>query len=285
MEINGQIWILYHALAKKQTKPLSPVQMQKLLLSLKLRDVNDFFIWTPGWPEWQSLVNFIKSPQTFFILTSIPTPPQKKEEQNIPLADLLDEHTRSRILDMKVYNDHETNELFVDYEGDEQFTLVDTKKHAPNGAEEYGYFSNDFRAEDIDVNATPSLKDKSEPVAGSNRRVSDRHNFKLEIILISKSGKTFKTFSQNISLGGTLLQDPVPKDFLNGEIEMMITSRLDDKNKDRLHFRGKIVGDFRNPMRLTFKEASEHMMAKLEVLLNTYVLQLKDIEKNRKAKS
>ena len=286
MEIKGQIWILYHALLKKQTKPMSTMQMQRLLLSLKLKDINDFFIWTPGWNEWQPLVNFVGSSQTFFVLTAIPSPPKKEGREDIQIAELLDEKTLSKLTDLKIYNDDETKDLFMDYQGDHQFTLVDTAKPTVKSTgDEFGYFAADFRAEDIDVNAAPSLKDNHEGSVDSNRRSADRHNFKLEIILISKNGKTFKTFSKNISLGGTLLEDPVPKDFLNGEFEMMITNRFEaDKTKGRLHFKAKIVGDFKNPQRLTFKEANKMMMEKLESLLRAYVVQQKELENKRKPK-
>ncbi len=285
MEIKGQIWILYHAVLKKQTKPMSTVQMQKLLLSLKLREINEFFIWTPGWIEWQSLISFMKSKQTFFVLSAIPAPPQKKTEEDLPMVDLLDEQTRSKINDIEIYNDSETKEMFVEFEGNENFTVVDTSQPIQQKKDEYGYFSGDFKAEDIDVNAAPSLKDNSEGTLGGERRSKTRHNFRLEIVLISKGAKTFKTFSKNISMGGTLLEDPVPKDFLNGEIEMIITNHFEaDKNKARLHFRSKIVGDIKNPQRLTFQETNDLMMKKLEALLTAYIGQQKEMIKNRKVK-
>ena len=285
MEIKGQIWILYHAVVKKQTKPMSTVQMQKLLLSLKLREINEFFIWTPGWTEWQSMVNFIKSKQTFFVLSAIPTPPQKKDDGDIPMAELLDEHTRSKIANSKIYNDSETKEMFVEFEGNDNFTVVDTDQPILEKKDEYGYFAGDFKAEDIDVNAAPSLKDNSKDNLNSDRRGKTRHNFRLEIVLISKSQKTFKTFSKNISMGGTLLEDSVPKDFLNGEIEMIITNHFEaDKNKARLHFRSKIVGDIRNPQRLTFKDTNDIMMKKLEAMLTAYIKQQNEMIKNRKSK-
>ncbi len=285
MEIKGQIWILYHAVVKKQTKPMSTVQMQKLLLSLKLREINEFFIWTPGWTEWQSMVNFIKSKQTFFVLSAIPTPPKKKNDGDIPMVELLDEHTRSKIIDSHIYNDNETKEMFVEFEGNDNFTVVDTDQPQADKKDEFGYFAGDFKAEDIDVNAAPSLKDNAKDDLSSERRGKTRHNFRLEIVLISKGEKTFKTFSKNISMGGTLLEDPVPKDFLNGEIEMIITNHFEaDKNKARLHFRSKIVGDIKNPQRLTFKETNDIMMKKLEAMLTAYIKQQNEMIKNRKSK-
>ena len=285
MEIKGQIWILYHAVLKKQTKPISTVQMQKLLLSLKLREINEFFIWTPGWIEWQSLINFMKSTQTFFVLSAIPAPPQKQTVDDIPMVDLLDQHTRSKIVDIEIFNDNETKEMFVEFEGNENFTVVDTAQVIQEKKDEYGYFAGDFKAEDIDVNATPALKDNSEGTQDAERRSKTRHNFRLEVVLISKGAKTFKTFSKNISMGGTLLEDPVPKDFLNGEIEMIITNHFEaDKNKARLHFRSKIVGDIRNPQRLTFQQTNDLMMKKLEAMLTAYIGHQKEMIKNRKVK-
>ena len=67
---------------------------------------------------------------------------------------------------------------------------------------------------------------------------------------------------------------------------MMITNRFEaDKNKGRLHFKAKIVGDIRNPQCLTFKEANKMMMDKLEALLRAYTTQQKELEKQRKPKA
>jgi hypothetical protein len=273
MEITGQIWILYNAIDKKQTLPLSTVQMQKLLLSLKLKDLDAFFIWTPGWEEWKPLIPFVRSKQPYFVLTMVPHPPQKpvgkprpndSSKKFDPTAVL--EDNRSIVAEVKhidLYNDSETKELFIDM--DDRFTEIESEdtKNKPPPADPF----QDFSAEDIDVNAPFKLRDENGK-NGIERRRSDRHDFKLEVVLISKGGKTFRSYSRNISLTGTLLENEVPKEFLNGEFELMIINRFEsDKSKGRLYFQGKVVGDLKNPQRLTFRTANQKMETKLEELV------------------
>jgi hypothetical protein len=98
-------------------------------------------------------------------------------------------------------------------------------------------------------------------------------------VLISKE-RSFRTFSKNISLGGTLLEDEIPKDFLGKPFDLIIINRFEtDKNKGRLLFRAKIVGDIINPRRLMFTEADPQMTARLNALLKAYTTYQEQMKK------
>jgi hypothetical protein len=269
VELTGKVWVLYNAKTKQQTKPLLTAQMQKVLLSLKLKEIPQFYLWTPGWNKWESLESFIQSDQNSFYLIGS----KNKPKENFDKTEITD---ISEVLDPS-----NTSQIYLD---DFLFTNVvddDTATPAPD----YGYYFNDFRAEDIDVNAKPNAK--FHHVTGTDtfeRRLDIRHDLRIEVVLISKNGKTFKSHSKNISTSGTLLEDEVPKDFLNGEFELLIINKFEaNKHRGRLHLRGKIVGDLQDPRRLTFKETSALGKVHLKSLLKSYVEYQKSSRKKKRA--
>ena len=154
--------------------------------------------------------------------------------------------------------------------------------------EDYGYYFNDFNGDELDMAKIKKIanlkvkKDKREnrnAEEDANRRIAIRHSFKLEVVLISKE-RSFRTFSKNISLGGTLLEDEIPKDFLGKPFDLIIINRFEpDKNKGRLLFKAKIVGDIINPRRLMFMEADPQMTARLNALLKAYITYQEQMKK------
>jgi hypothetical protein len=119
------------------------------------------------------------------------------------------------------------------------------------------------------------------------KRGFGRYEFAFEVILVSKGGKSFRTTSQNISMGGTLLEAPIPREFLGTVFDLIIVNKLEpDPKKSRFLFRGKIAGDFNDPRRLTFvdpaKETTEHLAALL-LSLEAYDENLKKLPTKPKA--
>lgn len=104
----------------------------------------------------------------------------------------------------------------------------------------------------------------------AEKRNHQRHDFKLEVVLVSKT-RTFRTRSQNISLGGTLLEDEIPKDFFSQPFDLLIVNTLDpDPKTNKLLFKAKILSDSRDTKRLMFQEQDPMMTRKLEAMLNAY---------------
>nr|BFD58220.1 hypothetical protein CKG001_03270 [Bdellovibrio sp. CKG001]BFD61650.1 hypothetical protein BdHM001_03310 [Bdellovibrio sp. HM001] len=281
MKTQGKIWIIYDAETKTQTKPMSVVQAQVTILSIAVQDHTKFFLWTPGWEGWLSIKDFLESDQTYFVIVQ---PPKPGEMPGLPG----EEHTLTATKNAPATK------------GDSQYTQVVVGDMPIKHREVGGYHAKDFNGDDLDLNKIK--KDKSEmpkpkkaaqaeeavtPVAvakaepkGSDRRRDPRHNFKIEVVLVSKV-RSFRTYSKDISLSGTMLEDEIPRDFLNKPFDLIIVNPFEpDPAKARLLFRAKIVGDLTDPRRLMFIEQDVAMTLRLDALLKAYVAYQDQVRKN-----
>lgn len=263
MKTQGKVWIIYDAETKTQTKPMSVVQAQVTLLSVAAENPGKYFIWTPGWEEWICVREFLDSDQNYFAIIQPPKP--KEVSKEVPTETLTATH-----------NAPATNNV------DSAYTQV-VVGDIPSRREEIGgYHSQDFNGDELDLKKISKVKPdafkkKSEPLAkkeepsGADRRRDPRHNFKIEVVLVSKI-RSFRTYSRNISLSGTMLEDEIPKDFLNKPFDLIIVNPFEpDPAKSRLLFRAKIVGDLTDPRRLMFIEQDVAMTLRLDALLKAYV--------------
>lgn len=259
MQVTGKVWIFYHAENKKQTKSLTIVQAQMALLNFKNRELKHIFIWTPGWDAWQPLETFLKSGQSVFVAKQPPRPQESEPRKNF------DENT---IPDIKSQSPT-TESLDPDTAG---YTRIEHEVPTVQ-RQDYGYYFNDFNGDELDLSKIKKIGPiprEASPEESQSRRTLSRHNFKLEVILVSRK-KTFRTYSKNISLGGTLLEDEIPKDFLNQPFDLFIINRFEqDPKKGKLLFKAKIIGDFTNPRRLMFLDADPLMLSGLNALLQAY---------------
>ncbi|WP_413576735.1 PilZ domain-containing protein [Bdellovibrio sp. HCB290] len=270
MKTQGKVWLFYDAENKTQSKPMSVVQSQVFLLSLKKNDHAKFFIWTPGWPDWTSIKDFLKSGQNYFVMTKPPQPkeaPPEVDSESTAVIEVDDsEKTRSGTMITM-------SGLFT------KVSAGDPVKKK-NESIDYGYYHHDFNGDDLDLSkinkvAPPEkvkiYEDSESSNEDTDRRKDTRHNFKIEIILVSKS-KTFRTFSKDISISGTQLEKEIPRDFLNVPFDLIIVNPYEkNTTRGRLLFRAKIVGDMTDPRRLMFIEQDGDMTRKLDALLKSYI--------------
>ena len=154
-----------------------------------------------------------------------------------------------------------------------------------------GYHTQDFNGDELDLSKirklkpdkksakTEEIKEEGSISTGSDRRRVLRHNFKIAIVLVSKL-RSFRTYSKNISLSGTLLETEVPKEFLNKPFDLIIVNPFEaDQAKARLHFKSKIVGDLKDPRRLMFIEQDAQMTLRLDALLKAYIAYQEQVRK------
>ncbi len=87
---------------------------------------------------------------------------------------------------------------------------------------------------------------------------------RLRTIITNKS-KAFMTFTKDISLGGIQVENMIPHDILNSEIEVYLS---DPSGKKSILFRCLPVGDLKNPCRFSFAKADEKNIQKLGQWLN-----------------
>lgn len=265
----GKIWIFYDKKKSKKSKALTLVQAQSTLLSLINKDPQRYYIWTPGWEEWVPLDQFLSTKQTYFALL----PETDKVRQNIDDLTLKSERPDDEDRTMVISDLTETITKMI-------YTQIAAE--LPQKSSDYGYYYPDFNADEIDIKIkTPRLNgDERKSFQEKDRRIETRHNFKMEIIIVSKKGKTFKTYSDNLSLGGTLLQDPLPRDFLNAPFDLIFVNRFEtDSKKSRLYFNCKVVGDFKDPKRLMFVNPEPKTIRQLESMIQAYISYQNSIQK------
>lgn len=261
MKTQGKIWVIYDAETKTQTKPMSVVQAQVTLLSLASKDPGKFFLWTPGWEEWVCVRKFLESDQKYFVVAQPPKP--------VDILPAIPTETMTATHSVISHGPH----------SDSPYTQV-VSGDTPLRQDEFGgYHEQDFNGDELDLSKIKKIKpdtsSKKKPQqtesSGSDRRRDPRHNFKIEIVLVSKE-RSFRTYSKNMSISGTLLEDEIPRDFLNKPFDLIIVNPFEsDPAKARLLFKAKIVGDMKDSRRLTFIEQDPTMTLRLDALLKAYV--------------
>lgn len=272
MESEGKIWILFDSESNRKTKPMSVIQAQMMILTLKVRNLHQYHIWTPGWNEWLPLTQFLSSNQKYFVQAQPPEPllNREKQKRSSPSA-----------------NDDKTQKIRTEKTGktDPHYTKVVEAENLRSV--DYGYYYNEVSGDDLTLSGLPEkpsveiFVSRTELGSPKDRRISPRHDFKIEAVLLTKKGTSFRTHSKNISLTGTLLEDDIPKDFIHRPFEMILVNKFEkDPRKCRVHLTGKIIGDIEDPRRLVFLEQDDETMIKLGKLINDYMTQLSRMKKN-----
>tara|TARA_B110001454_G_C12723312_1_gene436608 strand:- start:25757 stop:26659 length:903 start_codon:yes stop_codon:yes gene_type:complete len=294
----GKIWIFYDSKNKKQSKPLNLTQAQALILNLAQKKNFQAYIWTPGWDEWVDLKSFLEVDQDYFV---VPPSIKKKTLDKTSVTKTLTRFRESQTMTSTV-TDNFDKTLLVPLDPDNlvvkepkpTFTEV-SKDASPNAKVDYGYFYPDFRAENIDLDITrlkgrlksapkaptaSSENAKLESSVSADRRENIRYNFAIEVILITKKGKTFKSQSENISVSGVKLKDSIPQEFLMTDFSVIIANKLEkDPKKARIHFNSKCVGDVADSKRLVFLNPDVKSQKVLEEMISSYIQQIQKKEK------
>ncbi len=253
---------------------MSVVQAQVTILSIPAQDHHKYFIWTPGWDDWTSIKEFIDSDQKYFVIAQPPKPfdiPGPAEEENTLTATQNAPSTQGGAVS--------------------PYTQV-VVGEAPLKSAGTGYHHKDFNGDDLDIakirrskyaefEKKPAKKEAvAEADSHDDRRRDPRHNFKIEVVLVSKV-RSYRTYSKNISLSGTMLEHEIPKDFLDKPFDLIIVNPFEpDPAKARLLFRAKIVGDLTDARRLMFIEQDVAMTLRLDALLKAYVAYQSQLKKS-----
>ena len=277
MSTVGKIWMIFNAETKQQTKPLSLPQAQATLLNISPSEYPKFFLWTPGWKEWVSLKRFLQTEQQFF---QVITPPNPME---IVFQDTISTETKGPQASTGAHSfPDEVTQTKTAFEN--AYTEILNGESTPD--QPHHFYDKDFNGNELDLHKIEkNTSSKKSPRTtskksqdGVDRRQQPRHNFKIEILLVS-STSTFKSYSKNISLTGTMLEDEVPKEFTAKQFDLVIVNPFEmDPRKAKLLFNAKIVGDFIDRRRLSFF-AEPKMTEQLNALLQAYMTYQKNIKK------
>lgn len=118
---------------------------------------------------------------------------------------------------------------------------------------------------------TASIQAFEESTQKGNTGAAKKHNRRYPRIkgrlrtIITNKSKAFMTFTKDISLGGIYVENLIPQDILNSEIEVYLS---DPTGKKSILFRCLPVGDLKNPCRFSFAKADEKNIQKLSQWIN-----------------
>ncbi len=94
------------------------------------------------------------------------------------------------------------------------------------------------------------IHEQEASVSKPERRKHQRLKLKFKII-ISCNSKTFRSFTKDISLGGVLLQDPIPPEMQNETCEIFISNSKGNKS---VKFSCRVVSDPKKFGRISFQD-------------------------------
>lgn len=260
MTESNRHWIFYESISKTQSNPVSTQDAQLAILKMSEKDTERYFIWTNGWENWQPLKAYLSSNQKIFFSSLKAAIKANVPEETITAYRTIKRSERE-VLEMQPADDEVSGEITKSkfnasisrssvtnpsITKTSPYSKIKLEEESYNTTEEINddYRSSEFDGDELQLEATvkpkinfSSLKEKS------LKHRSDRHELKIEVLLISSTGKTFRSRSQNISLSGTLLEDNIPFDYTEKMFDVIvIDSQQVDPRLQRVSLKAKTIG-------------------------------------------
>lgn len=239
-------------------------QAHLFILKLAPHEMRHYVVWTPGWEKWLPLKQMLTNPENKF---EIPPP---------PVGSARDEESTKT-------NGSLSQKSFKTDKTEKTFTEIDLSHAMPfNSIDE-------FAPDRINWEKTPVVpvlkKSKKDPIKNEeDRREYKRFPHRIELVLMTKKGKSFRSSSLNVSLGGALLREAVPADLLKDVMDLLVINPFPDKDTpSHLLIKGRVVGDARDLRRLMFYDVSPEVQAKLKSILERYQKNYREHKKKRSA--
>lgn len=312
MSQESKVWMLFNTVTKKRSEALTKSEMQMALFSMKIKEIENIFIWTAGWANWQPLKEFLSSDQKQFIGYNPNHKIKSIDESSVPEFSFNSEVTQKAELEKfkDTYSgagDTKTDIPLIKDIRSAKEVNINKKNQAASSAEpgrknkseiykdktftrlvNNDEFTKDKSKEDFyrsDVHADELLDDHSEDQKVVKLKTdkefvprSERHIFKIEVIVFFPNGKSLKSYSRNISLTGTLIEDNIPYEQNGKTFEIVIVNRFEsDPKKARMTMKARAVGEGVT-RRLKFQELSEAQLNKLHDLLAAYIEKEKELK-------
>ena len=258
MSTQGNIWVFFNVKTQVQTKPLPHVQAHVFILQMKKGELRHYVVWTPGWKKWIPVKEMLKSDQKYF---EIPPPVDQLDDDATQLTQAPPPESS--------FNSEKT------------YTQIALTAEIPEREDE-------FSAEKLNWEKTPVLpvlsKKEEAGETDDERREYKRFPHRIELVLMTKKGKSFRSSSINVSLGGALLREPVPQELLKDVMDLLIINPFpDSETPSHLLIKGRVVGDTRDFRRLMFYDVSPEVQLKMRSILERYQQNYKDFKKKKSA--
>ncbi len=262
------LWVFYDSLSKIQSTPVSTEEAQTTILKMGPQQIDRFYIWTTGWNNWQQLKAYLESDQKKFVSTFTVSNSKPNEETITATIKCILEKTNS-------IGENENSLSFssIHLKEDTISRIVEEDRIKPGKSYDIEEITwSNIQKPNLDFSkVTTKALDKREA----------RHDLKIEILLISPKGKTFRSRSKNISLSGSLLEDTIPFDYYDTSFDIVI---INNKTSDPLKARVKLSATaVRNngglTQRIQYENPTEAEKKSLKMLLEDY----KGLQKKPKA--
>lgn len=109
------------------------------------------------------------------------------------------------------------------------------------------------------------------------RRKNPRHAVTFRVVIVS-GGKSFRTFSDNISIGGTLLKHKAPKHLTGKVCKIFIGS---EDLRENIEFSCRILGSDENPRNIQFINCDNISIKRLEKWITKAMQSRKSLPLNK----
>ena len=286
--VNSTRWVLYNSESKLQSIPVNHEEIQWTVMRMKPADWKKYFVWRDGWQNWQPLDSWLRSSQKEIIVDFL--------KQNGDDVETLTEATAtvrvdkfsidrtpdnqkrslvsnpgiSRTVRAGLMPSDQKNPTIVDW--DDQLARMFSE-----GSQD---FSGDNFSELIhnQMGGKPiSFKTDASSKSSKYKNRAERHSLQIEVLFLSSKGKTFKSFSRNISMSGTLLDHELPLEFIAPKFEVVIINRFAKTNQNsRLQLFAKCPIPSA-PNRIQFMELKADQKQRLKNLLEQYLKDHKEL--------
>ncbi len=257
-------WIFFDSFSRTQSNPITTEEAQMAIFKMRMQDTNRFFIWTQGWENWQNLKAYLESKQKVFATSFSHYSDLDEETKKVEVLE---------VLEMK------PAEIKVEEEVTKSFSRSITKSfsavslHEETMAKEIHIDNHKFDGDDLKIDqvAKPKIDFKKIRQKMTLETRADRHEVKIELLLISSKGKTFRSKSKNISLTGSLLEDTIPFDYADVTFDVVVINKYPCEPKyQRVSVKGKTVGEGLT-QRIYFIDMTPQQKMTLQKLLEHYM--------------
>ncbi len=277
METTGKVWIFYNIKTQQKTQTLSHERAQLFILELTKHEMRHIVAWTPGWKKWIPVKEILKSESSYFPLP--PTPGKVDTNSDITITKSGRSHSKSG----KTKSRQET--ITNTQSGDSKFERTYTEVQLSSSTTDH---HKDFAPEAINWEKTPVLpmlkKNPEADMSDDERREYRRFPHRIEIVIMTKKGKSFRSSSANISLGGVLLREAIPTEILNDAMDLVVVNPFPDSDTpSHLMMKCKIVGDIKNKKQLMFYDITYEVQTQLYNILDKYKKNYQAHKKKRAA--
>ncbi len=253
----NNVWVLFDSITQIQSKSLSQEQLQSAIFKMKKSDLVRFHVWTTGWQNWQALNVFLDSDQNFFT-KDIEAAKKLSEEKTV-------RRQRKELTKTNAKANTQTKSksmTTIKLSGEFTKTSFNLKSKEEKFDSENLTWSGSTPPADLNFAKTK--------MTGYANRAA-RHELKIEILLISVKGKTFRSHSKNISLSGSMLEDNVPFDYYGTPFDVVVVNRhADQPVNSRVQMKAQTIGDGLTS-RIQFLNVTAEQKKRLTNMLNEYI--------------